>query len=71
MQSFVCNDDLRSAIAQRFLSFPCAAPIRAIYAAAVAVVVIDVGPGADIPHSDQRSWSDRGIIAHSTRGNPA
>lgn len=69
MQSFVCNDDLRSAIAQRLAEFPVRrADSSDLRAAAVAVVVTDVGPGADIPGiTDQRSWSDQAALLLTRR----
>ena len=69
MQSFVCNDDLRSAIAQRLAEFPVRrADSSDLRAAAVAVVVTDVGPGADIPGiADQRSWSDQAALLLTRR----
>lgn len=69
MSSFVCDDDLRVKIAQRLGQFPARrAESAGLRAAAVAVVVTDVGPGADVPGiHDQRSWSDQAALLLTRR----
>ena len=69
MQSFVCNDDLRSIVAERLEQFSVRrAESTGLRAAAVAVVLTDVGPGADIPGiRDQRAWSDQAALLLTRR----
>ena len=77
MQSFVCNDDLRSIVAERLEQFSVRrVESTGLRSAAVAVVLTDVGPGADIPGiRDQRAWSDQAALlltrrAESLRHHP-
>ena len=69
MQSFVCNDDLRAVIAQRLEQFPVRRTESSdLRAAAVAVLITDVGPGADVSGiQDQRSWSDQAALLLTRR----
>ena len=69
MQSFVCNDDLRAVIAQRLEQFPVRRTESSdLRAAAVAVLITDVGPGADVSGiQDQRSWSDEAALLLTRR----
>ena len=69
MQSFVCNDDLRAVIAQRLEQLPVRRTESSdLRAAAVAVLITDVGPGADVSGiQDQRSWSDQAALLLTRR----
>ena len=77
MQSILCDQPLRVLIEQRLDQFSVRrANQEGLRQAAVAVVVTDVGPGADLPGiEDSRSWSDHAALiltrrAESLRNHP-
>lgn len=77
MQDILCDEELRALIEQRLTRFPVQrAAQEGLRPAAVAVVVTDVGPGADLPGiDDPRAWSDQAALlltrrAESLRNHP-
>ena len=69
MQSILCDQPLRVLIEQRLDQFSVRrANQEGLRQAAVAVVVTDVGPGADLPGiEDSRSWSDHAALILTRR----
>ncbi|MED5340276.1 MAG: CoA pyrophosphatase [Pseudomonadota bacterium] len=69
MRSILCDQPLRVLIEQRLDQFSVRrANQEGLRQAAVAVVVTDVGPGADLPGiEDSRSWSDHAALILTRR----
>lgn len=77
MRTILCDEELRALIEQRLNKFTVEPATQlGLRQAAVAIVVTDVGPGADLPGiEDSRSWSDHAALlltrrAESLRNHP-